>query len=102
MLVTPSPRGLYCAAGDFFIDPWQPVERAVITHAHGDHARTGSGHYLAADRSEAVLRTRLGDIDLTTLPYGRTIEHHGVRLSLHPAGHVLGSSQVRLEHRGRV
>jgi putative mRNA 3-end processing factor len=102
-LVIERPEGLYCPPGDFFIDPWRPVERAVITHAHGDHARRGHAHYLASAPSEGVLRARLGDdIALQTLAYGEAIEHHGVRLSLHPAGHVLGSAQVRLEHGGRV
>ncbi len=101
-LVVQRPEGLYCPAGDFFIDPWRPVPRAVITHAHSDHARVGSGHYLAAAAGETVLRARLGEIDLQTLAYGERIVHHGVTLSLHPAGHVLGSAQVRLEHRGAV
>jgi putative mRNA 3-end processing factor len=101
-LVVLRPEGLYCPPGDFYIDPWRPVDRAVITHAHGDHARPGHAHYLAAAPGEGVLRTRLGPIALQTLAYGETIAHHGVRLSLHPAGHVLGSAQVRLEHRGRV
>lgn len=101
-LVVQLPEGLYCPPGDFYIDPWRPVARAVITHAHADHARYGHGHYLAAAPAEGVLRARLGDIHLETLPYGAAIEHHGVRVSLHPAGHVLGSAQVRLEHRGRV
>ncbi len=101
-LVVLRPEGLYCPPGDFYIDPWRPVGRAVITHAHGDHARMGHAHYLAMADGAGVLRTRLGPIDLQTLRYGETIDHHGVRLSLHPAGHVLGSAQVRLEHRGRV
>ncbi len=102
-LVIARPEGLYCPPGDFYIDPWKPVERAVITHAHSDHARVGHAHYLAHTDSEGILRTRLGaDIPLQTLPYGEAIEHHGVRVSLHPAGHVLGSAQVRLEHAGRV
>jgi putative mRNA 3-end processing factor len=101
-LIVQRPEGLYCPPGDFFIDPWRPVSRAVITHAHADHARAGHGHYLAAAAAAGVLRARLGDIPLQTLAYGETIEHHGVRLSLHPAGHVLGSAQVRLEHRGQV
>jgi putative mRNA 3-end processing factor len=102
-LVVARPEGLYCAPGDFFIDPWRPVERAVITHAHADHARRGHGRYLASADSAGVLRARLGDdIALQTLAYGETIEHRGVRMSLHPAGHVLGSAQVRLEHGGRV
>jgi putative mRNA 3-end processing factor len=102
-LIVVRPEGLYCPAGDFYIDPWRPVARAVITHGHSDHARWGHGHYLANTLSEGVLRQRLGaDIALQTLGYGEAIEHHGVRLSLHPAGHVLGSAQVRLEHAGRV
>jgi putative mRNA 3-end processing factor len=101
-LVVQRPEGLYCPPGDFYIDPWRPVARAVITHAHSDHARHGNGHYLAAAPAEGVLRTRLGEVTLQTLPYGETLEHHGVRLSLHPAGHVLGSAQVRLEHGGQV
>jgi len=102
-LVVARPEGLYCPSGDFYIDPWRPVARAVITHAHSDHARIGHAHYLAHTDSAGTLRTRLGaDINLQTLAYGEAIEHHGVRLSLHPAGHVLGSAQVRLEHGGRV
>jgi len=102
-LVVARPEGLYCPAGDFHIDPWRPVARAVITHAHADHARRGHGHYLAAAAAEGVLRARLGaEIDLQPLAYGETIDHFGVRISLHPAGHVLGSAQVRLEHAGRV
>ena len=101
-LVVERPEGLYCPPGDFYIDPWRPVDRAVITHAHADHARGGHGHYLAAAPGAGVLRARLGAITLQTLAYGEAIEHRGVRLSLHPAGHVLGSAQVRLEHRGCV
>ena len=101
-LIVHRPEGLYCPDGDFYIDPWQPVDRAVITHAHSDHARGGSAHYLAAAPAESVLRTRLGDIDLQTLPYGESSDHFGVRISFHPAGHVLGSAQVRLERQGRV
>jgi len=102
-LVIARPEGLYCPAGDFYIDPWRPVERSVITHAHGDHARTGNQHYLAAAPGEGILRSRLGqDINLQTLAYGEPLVHHGVTLSFHPAGHVLGSAQVRLEYQGEV
>jgi len=102
-LVIETPRGLYCPPGDFYIDPWRPVHQAVITHAHADHARRGSARYLASVRSEGVLRARLGaDIDLQTLAWGQTVEHRGVRISLHPAGHVLGAAQVRLAYRGQV
>ena len=101
-LVVQRPEGLYCPPGDFYIDPWRPVARAVITHAHSDHARYGHGDYLASAQSEGVLRARLGDIRLQTLPYGERIVHNGVKVSLHPAGHVLGSAQVRLEHGAQV
>ncbi len=97
------PEGLYCAVGDFYVDPWRPVPRAVVTHAHSDHARWGCDHYLFAQAGEHVFKTRLGEqINATMLPYGNPINHHGVRVTLFPAGHVLGSSQVRLEHRGEV
>ncbi|UYP32483.1 ligase-associated DNA damage response exonuclease [Pseudomonas sp. Z8(2022)] len=102
-LVVARPEGLYCPPGDFYIDPWRPVERSIITHAHGDHARRGNGHYLAAAPGEGILRSRLGDdIRLQTLAYGERLEHHGVTLSFHPAGHVLGSAQVRLEYQGEI
>jgi putative mRNA 3-end processing factor len=101
-LIVHRPEGLYCPPGDFYVDPWRPVARAVITHAHSDHARWGHGHYLAAQQGEGVLRARLGDIDLLPLSYGQAITHHGVTVSLHPAGHVLGSAQVRIEHAGQV
>jgi putative mRNA 3-end processing factor len=96
-------EGLYCVPGQFYIDPWRPVDRAVITHAHGDHARMGHGHYLSAASGVGVLKSRLGsDIHIDGLEYGARIEHNGVAISLHPAGHVLGSSQVRMEHKGEV
>ncbi|WP_088284820.1 ligase-associated DNA damage response exonuclease [Ideonella sp. A 288] len=102
-LVVSRPEGLYCPPGDFFIDPWRPVDRAVITHAHADHARAGHRHVLASRAGEHVLRARLGAaLPLQALDYGEAVTHHGVRLSLHPAGHVLGSAQVRLEHGGQV
>ena len=98
-------QGLYCVPGDFYIDPWRPVERAVITHAHGDHARVGHAHYLSAASGVGILKSRLGQdirIDGIEYGYGARIEHKGVTISLHPAGHVLGSSQVRMEHKGEV
>ena len=101
-LVISRPEGLYCPAGDFHIDPWRPVARAVITHAHADHARRGHGAYLASADSAGVLRARLGEITLQPLPYGQAVLINGVRVSLHPAGHVLGSAQVRIEHGGQV
>ena len=101
-LVVLRPQGLYCPPGDFYIDPWRTVERAVITHAHGDHARPGHARYLAAAPGEHVLRSRLGVIALESPAYGERVAINGVTVSLHPAGHVLGSAQVRIEHRGEV
>ncbi|MGF6273922.1 putative mRNA 3-end processing factor [Massilia sp. UYP11] len=95
-------EGLYCVPGDFYIDPWRPVARAVITHAHGDHARVGHGRYLAAAPGIGVLKSRLGDISVDALAYGEKVVHNGVTISLHPAGHVLGSAQVRMECGGEV
>ena len=101
-LVVQRPQGLYCPQGDFYVDPWRPVARAVLTHAHADHARRGHGAYLATAVSAGVLRARLGDIPLQGLAYGEAVHVNGVRVSLHPAGHVLGSAQVRIEHGGQV
>lgn len=102
-LIEPSAHGLYCPAGDFYIDPWRPVERAVVTHAHADHARTGSQHYWAAVDGESLLRHRLGqDISMTPLDYGETVHFGPISVSLHPAGHVLGSAQVRVSDGNRV
>ena len=95
--------GLYCAAGDFYIDPWGPVARTVVTHAHSDHASPGSRSYLTARAGEALLRARLGpEAAIQSADYGETVTLDGVRLSLHPAGHILGSAQVRLERAGEV
>lgn len=96
-------RGLYCEPGDFYVDPWAPVPRAILTHAHGDHARAGSAHYLVTGESAAIVRRRLGE-GSTVMPtrYGAVHGINGVRVSLHPANHILGSAQVRIEHRGEV
>ena len=102
-LVEPTASGLYCAAGGFHIDPWQPVERAVITHAHGDHLRPGSQAYLCAAEGLRVVQHRLGtDAPVQGAAYGEVVDVNGVRVSLHPAGHILGSAQVRVEHKGEV
>lgn len=94
-------RGLYCAAGDFYADPWEPVDRAVITHAHADHVAAGSKVYVCARPGEALLRARVGtEAAIEAIDYGQTAERDGVRISFHPAGHILGSAQVRLEYRG--
>ena len=102
MVLRVTPEGLYCAAGDFHIDPWRPVARALITHGHADHAREGNGAYLATDLAAPVMRHRLGDIALDTIRYGETREIGGARVSFHPAGHVPGSAQIRVEAGGEI
>lgn len=95
--------GIFCEAGNFYIDPWKPVDDAVITHAHSDHARWGNKRYLAHHLSREVLRYRLGsDIQLQTVEYGERIQKNGVTISFHPAGHVIGSAQIRVEHKGEI
>ena len=96
-------NGLYCRVGDFFIDPSRAVERAVITHAHADHARPGCGSYLATPQCAPLLKARLSsDVSIQELSYGVPVDINGIRVSLHPAGHILGSAQVRLERNGEV
>jgi putative mRNA 3-end processing factor len=101
-LIVSTDRGLYCAAGDFHIDPWRPVSRAIITHAHSDHARFGSEIYVCHRDTAPILRKRLGDVAIETAAYGEILTRNGVELSLHPAGHVLGSAQVRVALNGET
>jgi putative mRNA 3-end processing factor len=101
-LIVSTDRGLYCAAGDFYIDPWRPVARAVITHAHSDHARFGSDVYVCHRDTGPILRKRLGDVKIETASYGEILTRDGVELSFHPAGHVLGSAQIRVSLNGET
>lgn len=101
--IVETPKGLYCPAGDFYVDPWRSVPRAVITHAHSDHARPGSQSYLAAKSGDAILRLRLGhDANLQFAGYGEQLSLGGAKVSLHPAGHMTGAAQVRVEVSGHV
>ncbi|MEM8579011.1 MAG: ligase-associated DNA damage response exonuclease [Pseudomonadota bacterium] len=101
-LLTFTERGIYCAAADLYIDPWRPVPRAAITHGHADHARPGMGSYLCTDMALPVMRHRLGDIGAQTVRYGEVLDVNGVSISFHPAGHVPGSAQIRVEKGGEV
>ena len=94
--------GLYCRTGDFYIDPWRPVNKAIITHAHSDHAKPGSNNYLCHHFSTPLLKLRLGDINVQSIEWGETILINNVKVSLHPAGHIIGSSQVRVEYNEEV
>jgi putative mRNA 3-end processing factor len=100
-LIVRNECGLYCKQGDFYIDPWKPVERAVITHAHSDHARIGNKAYFAHKDSYLILKARLGqDISIETADYGAGFSSNGVTVTLHPAGHIIGSAQIAVEYNG--
>lgn len=95
-------NGIYCAQADVYIDPWKPVKRALITHGHSDHARWGSDYYLCTRSAKPVIRYRLGPINIETVDYGESRMINGVRFSFHPAGHIVGSAQIRVEYQGEV
>ena len=102
-LLRPTPAGLYCPPGDFYVDPVRPVDRAVITHGHSDHARSGHGAVLATPQTLAIMAERYGE-DFTALQqpvaYGEPASHNGVGITLAPAGHVLGSAQAVIRWKG--
>ena len=101
-VLTFTDKGIYCPAADVYIDPWKPVARALITHGHADHARPGMSHYMATSSAAPVIRHRLGDVRLDTLSYGETTQIGEALFSFHPAGHVPGSAQIRVEVDGEV
>src|ERR1043165_3862783 len=98
MLIEFTGKGIYCRQAGVYIDPWKPVDKAIITHAHSDHARWGSKMYLSHNDSAQILRHRLGDIQLQTVGYNETIQANGVNITMFPAGHIQGSAQIRLEY----
>lgn len=102
MLLKFTDRGVYCPKADVYIDPWKPVNRALITHGHSDHARWGHKHYLCTSAAAPVIQYRLGDIKLETIEFGQPLVINGVRFSFHPAGHIPGSAQIRVEYKGEV
>jgi putative mRNA 3-end processing factor len=95
-------NGLYCPIGDFYIDPWKPVKKAIITHAHSDHARWGSDAYLCTEQSLPLLKLRLGDINVESLEWRKVLDINGVSVSFYPAGHIIGSAQVRVSYKGEI
>ena len=102
-LLSFTPRGIHCPIADVYIDPWRGVERAIITHAHADHARRGSDNYLCSRVTKPLMHARYGeDLHINALAFGEPVTINGVRFSLHPAGHIPGSAQVRVEYKGEV
>ncbi len=96
-------KGIYCEPADVYIDPWKPVKRALITHGHADHSRWGHKHYLCTHLAKPVIRYRLGShINIESLAYGESTKINGVTFSFHPAGHIIGSAQIRVEYKGEV
>lgn len=102
MLLDFTEKGIYCAQAGVYIDPWKPVDKALITHGHADHSRWGHKHYLCTRQAAPVIQHRLGKIDVTPVDFGETLTIQGVKISFHPAGHIIGSAQVRLEYKGEV
>lgn len=102
MLLDFTEKGIYCAQAGVYIDPWKPVDKALITHGHADHSRWGHKHYLCTRQAAPVIQHRLGKIDVAPVDFGETLTIQGVKISFHPAGHIIGSAQVRLEYKGEV
>lgn len=95
-------RGIYCEPADVYLDPWKPVDKAIITHGHADHSRWGHKKYITHHKNVPIVRHRLGTVSITAKEWGETFTINGVMFSLHPAGHIIGSSQIRVAHKGEV
>ncbi|TPN83883.1 ligase-associated DNA damage response exonuclease [Aquimarina algicola] len=95
-------KGIYCAAAKVYLDPWKPVDKAIITHGHSDHSRWGHKQYITHHTNIPIIRHRLGDINVTGKEYGESFIINNVKFSFHPAGHIIGSSQIRVEHKDEV
>ena len=95
-------KGIYCEKANVYLDPWKPVEKAIISHGHADHSRWGHQHYIMHYNTIPIAKHRLGDIHVSGVEYGESFSINGVRFSLHPAGHVIGSAMIRVEYQGEV
>ena len=95
-------KGIYCSRAGVYLDPWKPVDKAIISHGHADHSRPGHQNYITHEHNVPIVRHRLGGINVSGIPWGKSLSVNGVKFSLHPAGHIPGSSQIRVEHRGEV
>lgn len=95
-------KGIFCEVADVYLDPWRPVNKAIISHGHADHSRWGHKRYITHHRNVPIAKHRLGKINITGKDWGESFTINGVKFSLHPAGHIIGSSQIRVEHKGEV
>ena len=95
-------NGIYCAAADVYLDPWRPVSNAIITHGHADHSRWGHKKYITHHTNVPIIKHRLGDINVTGKDWNETFTINGVKFSFHPAGHIIGSAQIRVEFKGEI
>ncbi|NYJ26703.1 ligase-associated DNA damage response exonuclease [Allomuricauda sp. ARW1Y1] len=97
-----TPKGIYCEQADVYLDPWRPVDKAIISHGHADHSRWGHQKYITHHKNVPIVQHRLGDVNIYGKDWGETFSLNNVKFSLHPAGHIVGSSQIRVEHKGEV
>ena len=95
-------KGIYCAAAKVYLDPWKPVDKAIISHGHADHSRYGHKQYITQLTNVPIIKHRLGDIEVAGKEFGESFTINNVKFSFHPAGHIIGSSQIRVEHKGEV
>ena len=95
-------KGIYCQQADVYLDPWRPVKNAIITHGHSDHSRFGHENYITHHTNVPIIKHRLGDINVTGKDWNETFTINGVKFSLHPAGHIIGSAQIRVEYKGEI
>jgi putative mRNA 3-end processing factor len=95
-------NGIYCEQADVYLDPWKPVDKAIISHGHADHSRSGHKKYITHYTNLPIIKHRLGEINVSGVAWNETFSINGVRFSLHPAGHIIGSSQIRVEYKGEV
>ncbi|WP_306012894.1 MULTISPECIES: ligase-associated DNA damage response exonuclease [unclassified Allomuricauda] len=97
-----TPKGIYCEQADVYLDPWRPVDKAIISHGHADHSRWGHQKYITQHKNVPIVQHRLGDVNISGKDWGETFKVKNVKFSLHPSGHIVGSSQIRVEHKGEV
>ena len=95
-------NGIYCEKAQVYLDPWKPVNKAIISHGHADHSRYGHKQYITHHRNVPIISHRLGEINVVGKDWGESFTINNIKFSLHPAGHIIGSSQIRVEHKGEV